>query len=229
MPPNTDQPPPIFNTCSDKPCYKELAKASRNATGLATVCSDSYVTDESHAERYNLTLDFAPGPGCGDIKLMETIRPLCECVAKEVNATWNGEGVQGAEAIKKDDGNNPKEGEQDKPELDPNLNTADFLFEDCLQLPCYSYLDIIFDTPDELKSYCEDPSSSQAPGLDQKSLEEHQCSDLKPTCDCIGSAKANTSPGGEPEGGSPPSSPSSSSPSKPEESPSAPEEPPKEE
>ncbi|RDA86792.1 hypothetical protein CP532_6381 [Ophiocordyceps camponoti-leonardi (nom. inval.)] len=202
------QQPPIFTTCSEKACYKELSKASRNATGLATFCSDSYVTDSSHAERYNLTLDFAPGPGCEDIKAMETIRPLCECVAKEVNATWNGDGVEGEQAVKKDDIKEKDDDDQGK--ANPDLNMADFLFEDCLKLPCYSYLDIIFDTPDELKSYCQDPSSSQAPGLDQKSLEEHQCNDLKPTCDCIGNAKANPSPGGgeQPEDGGEKPSPS---------------------
>ncbi|RCI15944.1 hypothetical protein L249_1959 [Ophiocordyceps polyrhachis-furcata BCC 54312] len=177
------QQPTSFTTCSDKACYKELSKASgNNPTSLASFCSDSYVTDSSHAERYNLTVDFAPGPDCNDIKLMDTIRPLCDCVANEVNATWNGQ-----EAVKE------KEEDDEAPELDPNLNMADFLFEDCRKFPCYSYLDIIFDTPGELKSYCRDPSSSQAPGLDQNSLEEHQCRDLKPACDCIGKASASPS------------------------------------
>ncbi|PFH57435.1 hypothetical protein XA68_15053 [Ophiocordyceps unilateralis] len=198
------EPLPMFTSCKDEACYNELVQVSTNATRLAAFCTDSYVTDKSHAEQYNLTV--SSSSGCGDVQNMDTIRPLCDCVAKEVNATWNGAGVQGG-GMKVDEANNNEKAPK-SPELDPNLNTADFLFPDCVKLPCYSFLDITFDSPQELKAYCEKAESKQGSGLDQQTLEEHQCKDTKPACDCVRKAKGNDALAGEPSPSAPEGPPS---------------------
>ncbi|PHH82461.1 hypothetical protein CDD83_3269 [Cordyceps sp. RAO-2017] len=190
----------FFPGCKETPCYVELERAAGNSTRLAAFCSESIAAGRSLAAEHGLARRQA---ACGNLDDLETVRLACDCIAgRRGGETADGETAE--EGVGRS--NKGVEPAASRPsELDPAFDTTQYWYPGCRGRTCYSFLDILSGSAEELKEFCE--SSLRGPGLaadvlqqgvDEQSLREHCAPDptqpfdvkhLEPACRCILGAK----------------------------------------
>ncbi|PHH62991.1 hypothetical protein CDD81_6416 [Ophiocordyceps australis] len=203
---------PFFPNCKDKPCYAEIEGFAGNATEFTGFCKDSVAVGQSQAGKYGVSQNQT---NCGDVGQIDTIRQLCDCIANETPTMPEGSSANQPDAPDAD------EAAPEQLELDPAMDRAVFKFPDCATNSCYTFLDARAETAAKLKSFCE-KSGGEKPALEElvatdeddlvsgcaltpkDGLGGYNPGMIKPSCDCVATAKPSSEEGGKAEEGEQP-------------------------